>query len=242
MNKEYAFKDENIVFVSNEKGELKEEKYTTNFNKVKIQENTVEEIENNLKKENNSKKQWLEQMESLIKLMKLMPFLGISAGFVLALMVSMLHWSFDILSCLGCILAGFGFASCGVVLNYTEYRIAKKHFNIAHFQSYFLKKDLERENKKLQELYEKSEPIQHKEENRIVQIDDKKELRQLKIYFELLRHYGEDLPNQLNLYANGLWEMQEKEDIEKVGLNADLFAQYLNEYNTRKLMKDKQVS
>lgn len=242
MNRQYAFKDENTVFVSNEKGNLTEEKFTTNFDEIKIQENVVEEIENNLKMVSNSKEKWVDNMKSSKKLMKLGPFLGISAGASVALVGSLLQWSFDILSCLRTISLGLAFGTIFTALIYSEYRVEKKHFNLAHFQSYFLGKDLERENKKLQELREKCEPIQHKEENSIVQINDRKQLEELKTYFECLRKYGEDLPRQASLYAHGLWEEKQKEQIANDGLDTIAFAEYLNEYNTNKLTRNKKIS
>lgn len=241
MNKEYAIKDEKTIIVSDENGTLKEKENTSNKDEILIQENVIELVEKKLEEVSGEKEKTLKFKKIYKKLMKIfLAVMGISGGLFLALYngflgifptMQLYTATLDIIV----LILGFLFESSSCI----GYSTTKKTVEETDFQSYFLEKDLERENKKLQELYKNSEYNQHKEENSIVQINDRERLQKLRIYLENLQQLSEEIPRYAYSYARGKWE---KEEIEKSGLDTDLFENYLIEYNTDKLTRNKKVS
>ncbi len=237
MNRQYVFKDENTVFVSNEKGELKERDNVSNKDKIFVQENVIEEIKNHLVKiiipyEN----------KTVQKILKIYYIIVTGAGSIV-LIDNLRLFILDHQKYIENI--GKNKLDVNAILIMIAFQIAyvriKKDRESEIFQKYFLNLKLDSENKKLEELYINSEPVRTIENN-IVKVNDQKQLEQLRNYFKVLKHYSKKISKQAKIYANGLWEEKQKEQIAKDGLDTNAFAGYLNEYNTNKLTRNKKVS
>lgn len=238
MNRQYAFKDENTVFVSNEKGNLTEEKFTTNFDEIKIQENVIEELEKILKELDNQKN--INRRYRLIYkvLKKIVRALILIISGILVVFSASLEIPF--ISIMVMVMVMILFCE-GVV-----YTVAKENEEEYHFyelKTLCLEKYLEKENEKLSNLHKESKLCKEQEtKTTFVEINDKEQLNNIKTYLEALKQYEKDITRQAKIYAKGKWELEEKEKIENNGLDADAFAEYLNEYNTNKLTRNKKVS
>ena len=136
------------------------------------------------------------------------------------------------------------FAGCGVsvypLLTFSEYKILKDKLNAMNFQKYFLDKKLYQSQKELQALY-LNDKMTIIEKRKQVKIEDSERIKKLEEYFRKLQQYGNRILEHTKRNDQGFWEEKEKQQVAKYGLDTELFASYLNEYNTRKLMKRNKV-
>lgn len=240
MNIEYvANKDEAIV--SNEKGELKIKDYTSNFDETRKKENEVEIIQNRFRFINNEISQCQTKMAEKKKNIKkgLLAVVGTMVG------VNVLfYYAADIYVMENIIIAtlfGGGFVSLYPLLMFLNYKTLQNKLDAMNFQKYFLDKKLYQSQSELQALYLNGKMIMIEEKKKI-KIEDREGMQKLKEYFQKLQQYGNNISKEAYYYARGSWETKEQEKIASDGLDTELFASYLNEYNTRKLMKRKKVS
>ena len=246
MNKEYVV-NKKKASISNEKGELKIREYTLNFEKILEKENEIELIENQLediKNEVNSFKKMRESKKRNIEEI----IGGIITGIGLLLLfnhtfgqgttIGMAIGKVGTIVSISTITLVFSFKTT----NHFSSLFYKKEIEQNEFQIPFLQKNLDRAKQELQHLQERDISMKNIDKPKVMYVQGKEKLQSLKKYFECLKSYGAELKHQANLYVHGFWEEKEKEKIARNGIDTELFASYLNEYNTRKLMKRNKVS
>jgi len=128
------------------------------------------------------------------------------------------------------------------IINHLSSKTYKNDIERNEFQIPFLEKDLNRAKQELNNFQERNIPIKNIDKPKVMHVQGKEKLQSQKKYFEYLKRYGAQIKHQANIYAQGLWEELEEKKIAYSGIDTELFANYLNEYNTRKLMKRNKVS
>lgn len=245
MNKECMI-NADILIVSNEKGSLTERELTLKFYEVFRKENDIEIIRNELNTINNEIKNYHIKVEEYKKKCRqgLLAILGLMFGIniLLYFLIPNLYVIENIKNIIFSTVFAGSYCSLFPLINFLNYNDYKRKLKLNEFQKRFLDKRLFQEQDNLQRLYMTSKSLTSNLKNAKVQIEDRKQLQNLRNYFEKLRIYGSKIEKIADKYARGFWTEEDKEKVQNDGINPDLFENYLIEYNTCKLMKGKKTS
>ncbi len=124
-----------------------------------------------------------------------------------------------------------------------NYNHSKKSLHITELQSFYLKRVILKKKQELEELKESNQKIEVvEEESEIKETEDRTYLQNLRNHLETLKRYNKSfIEYEADKYARGFWGVEDKERVIEDGLDAKIYEDYLIEYNTRKLMKDKRT-
>lgn len=246
MNLYYAiYGNEAKIIDENENKTTRE--VTKNFHETLIKENEIEEMENQLEEANktiNEEKEIINHNNSCKKyeLLKGL-FFGLLSGTCISWVIVLMTMELDVIYFLGIILIS-ALTGGGMCLSKCfEYnKVAKRKLHVAELQTYFLEKEIPLKKQELEELKQNDKKLETPIKQGMEKVDDKKVLIRLRKHLDKLKQYGKTLPELADKYAEGFWGEEDRENVQNDGIDADLFEQYLIEYNTRKLMKGKRAS
>ncbi len=200
MNKEYAYIDGKVL-ITDTQGNQKTEKYYDNLNKVLVQENLIEEMENQIteltKKQShhNIRKHYIPIALPLLTVSStIIPNLMFYACYGLNPLTTQVDTIFGTLN--NALFISLVFSQVlipiGAILEYFLYKVyksAKKDQNGTNKELEYLKKEIIKEKQILEELKKSQEKSNQLKEVKIVSIDDKKQLKELqnnlKYYYNL---------------------------------------------------------
>lgn len=246
MNQYYAMYGSEVKIID-ENNNITTREITGNFQDILKKENEIEAIEYQLSLANESIADLKKSIKIWKKIKWLCSLVGFSFGLFISLLIAATKWDFSVFLSLVSFQTGLFFAflggsiSCGLQLSIRNE--LKPDLQSAKLTSYFLEKEISLKQQELEILKEKSQKIEISEKQLgIEKVDDREILLKLREYLEQLEKYGKTLPKQANKYARGFWNEEDREKVQNDGINAGLFESYLDEYNTRKLLKGKRAS
>ena len=206
---------------------------TDNLEEILKQENKIELMEEEIKR---NKEKNVKDLEELKKDKKLI-FLGFPWIFLSCFFFS---WALSIGGnnpfLLGAwnlkeILIGFGIIAGGVIGlgwsldGFIIYQSDKRKIERQQLQNFFLEKELEKEKSYLKELEDLAIPIVQEEPTNLIDIDNKILKEKLKEYKEKLNYYQKKVKK---FYNHPLTE-KFKREMEQNGIDAEIFEDYLAE-------------
>lgn len=215
MNKDYIYMDGKVI-ISDENGHKEPIEYYDNLDKVLVQENLIESIQNEI---NTLKKKSIAYNKigrhyipiALISLLIFSfiicpAFLNfVSDGKAFNTLIDSIFGPINVGSFLDIVVSGISapFFIFGELCEYKQYKDAKKAKKGINSELEFLEKQLEKEKEQLESL--KQEKTKNNEDNnfRTVKVDDLQQLKMLRNYLELYFDLGYNGEKYYQYYEQG---------------------------------------
>lgn len=237
MNKEYTYIDGKVI-IKDENGEQKPGEYYDNLDKVLVQENVIETMEDRIKVlETESEKYKKENKKRFIPIIfplfaiapALMPVLLFLFG-DFGIFVTTVETVFGVMNkaLFYTILFSFLYLPLSVVAliqEYSEHKVSRKKAKGVTSELEFLRKQLVDEKQILDELKNDKTKNNENEEFRVVEVNDIDKLRMLKQFLELSYNLGYNEDKYFRYYQNGELENKLKKfcNEEEIQLANDYF-------------------
>lgn len=240
MNKDYIYMDGKVI-ISDENGHKEPIEYYDNLDKVLVQENLIESIQNEinkLKKKSTEYKKinkghyipiWIPTLLIFLTIICPAFFNYISGGEAFNTLIETNVGTFNvgalIIAVIGCISTPI-FTLLESYL-YKQYKDAKKEEKGINSELEFLEKQLEKEKEHLENL--KREKTKNNEDNnfRTVKVDDLQELKMLRNYLELYFDLGYNGEKYYQYYEQGKLDKKLEKNYDDEAI--ELAKEYLEE-------------
>lgn len=237
MNKEYTYIDGKAI-IRDENGNQKPIEYYDNLDKVLVQENVVETIEDRISHLEKAKQKY-----ENCGIKKYKPFILIF--FALEVLISpALAYFFLEATIKGSLIFGL-ICSCVMLplgglfewINYNQLSEILKRKKGINSELVFLSEQLPKESEKLIELQKEKTTTKENKEFRVVEVDDKKALKELSTCSDLYFDLGYDMEKYYKYYKQGKLDKELGQYYNNIGI--DIAKNYLEEKGTTLVKKRK---
>ena len=236
MNKGYTQIGDKVI-ISDENGVHTQSEYYDNLDKVLVQENIIEEMENRIQELKKESEEYPVIKKKHIPIFLYTSIAAMLAGplFMWALtgtnpylesvdtIFGQVNYAFDltVLGCIACLPLGSLFN----IIDYSNYKDKVKKGNGINSELEFLKLQIEREKETLVSLQKNKTRVNKNAEYISKQVDDKQQLEALRSYLELYYDLGSNKEKYYRYYQQGKLDkkLQRHYNDENIDLAKDYF-------------------